>query len=96
MVRETLEEIAWQFQPQAIVGIYLWKNPANEKSFLRVAYTGIAASHDPHRRLDRAILRVHWLTRDQLLGRQSHLHAHRWFCVVWTITSPAPACHSSR
>jgi 8-oxo-dGTP pyrophosphatase MutT (NUDIX family) len=75
VVRETLEETAWQFQPQAIVGIYLWKNPANEKSFLRVAYTGIAANHDPHRRLDRAILRVHWLTRDQLLGRQSHLRS---------------------
>jgi 8-oxo-dGTP pyrophosphatase MutT (NUDIX family) len=75
VVRETLEETAWQFQPQAIVGVYLWKNPANEKSFLRVAYTGIAANHDPHRRLDRAILRVHWLTRDQLLGRQSHLRS---------------------
>ena len=41
MARETLEETAWQFAPQAIVGIYLWKNPANQKSFLRVAYSGI-------------------------------------------------------
>ncbi len=75
VVRETLEETAWQFHPQAIIGIYLWKNPANEKSFLRVAYTGVASSHDPRRPLDHAILRVHWLTRDQLLGRQAHLRS---------------------
>ena len=75
VVRETLEETAWRFQPQAIVGIYLWKNPANEKSFLRVAYTGIADHHDPRRPLDHAILRVHWLTREQLLGREARLRS---------------------
>jgi 8-oxo-dGTP pyrophosphatase MutT (NUDIX family) len=75
VVRETLEETAWEFKPQAIVGIYLWKNPANGKSFLRVAYGGIACNHDSRRRLDPAILRVHWLTRDQLLGRQSKMRS---------------------
>jgi 8-oxo-dGTP pyrophosphatase MutT (NUDIX family) len=75
VVRETLEETAWQFQPQAIVGIYLWKNPANQKSFLRVAYSGTAGNNDPRRPLDPAILRVHWLTRDQLLGRQASLRS---------------------
>src|SRR5262245_62544111 len=71
VVRETLEETAWEFQPQAIVGIYLWKNPGNGRSFLRVAYSGIARQHDSERRLEPAILRAHWLTRDQLLDRKS-------------------------
>ena len=75
VVRETLEETAWHFQPEAIVGIYLWKNPANQKSFLRVAYSGISVNHDSRRPLDHAILRVHWLTRDQLLGRQARLRS---------------------
>ena len=75
VVRETLEETAWEFTPQAIVGIYLWKNPANGKSFLRVAYSGLARNHDSRRRLDPAILRVHWLTRDQLLGHRSRMRS---------------------
>ena len=27
VVRETLEETAWTFQPEALVGIYLWEQP---------------------------------------------------------------------
>lgn len=75
VVRETLEETAWEFQAKAIVGIYLWKNAANGRSFLRVAYSGIACNHDFRRRLDPAILRVHWLTRDQLLGHEGKLRS---------------------
>src|SRR5262245_54730997 len=75
VVRETLEETAWEFQPQSIVGIYLWKHPSNGRSFLRVAYSGVAHSHDSQLRLDPAIVRVHWLTRDQLWGRQGMLRS---------------------
>ena len=75
VVRETLEETAWHFEPQAIVGIYLWKNPANQKSFLRVAYTGTLRGQEAGRPLDVGILRVHWMTRDQLLGHQPRLRS---------------------
>ncbi|HZF26934.1 MAG TPA: NUDIX hydrolase [Steroidobacteraceae bacterium] len=75
VVRETLEETAWQFEPQAIVGVYLWKNPTNQKTFLRVAYSGTVSSQDVSRPLDVGILRVHWLTRDQLLGNEARLRS---------------------
>lgn len=75
VVRETLEETAWEFAPQAIVGVYLWTNPVTRKSFLRVAYSGMVSNRDPARALDTGILRVHWLTRAQLLGRQARLRS---------------------
>ncbi len=75
VARETLEETAWQFAPQAIVGVYLWKNPANQKSFLRVAYSGTVSDQDTQQPLDAGILRVHWLTRAQLLGHESRLRS---------------------
>lgn len=68
VVREVLEETAWQFRPQAIVGIYLWQHPETARSFLRIAYSGTVSDHDASRPLDRGILRTHWFTRDQLLG----------------------------
>ena len=29
-VRETLEETACRFTPQSLLGVYLWRNPAND------------------------------------------------------------------
>ena len=43
-IRETLEESAWHFAPQSLVGVYLWKQPENGKSFLHVAIAGAAAT----------------------------------------------------
>src|SRR5689334_22521632 len=47
VVRETREETAWRFEPDALVGIYLWRNPDNERTFLRFAFCGSVHSHDP-------------------------------------------------
>ncbi len=40
VVRETLEETAWHFTPRALLGLYLWRNPGNGHSILRVAIAG--------------------------------------------------------
>lgn len=73
VIRETLEETAWHFVPQHLLGIYLWRNPRNGHSTLRVAIAGEVDSHDGHRTLDRGIIAAHWLDRDSLLARQSRL-----------------------
>jgi ADP-ribose pyrophosphatase YjhB (NUDIX family) len=73
VVREVLEETAWRFHPEAIVGIYLWQRPDTARTFLRVAYAGAVSDHDPARPLDSGILRTHWFTRDQLLGHTQRL-----------------------
>lgn len=69
VIREALEETAWQFLPEAITGIYRWVHPENGLTFLRICYSGSVSGHDPHRVLDEGILRTHWLNREELLKR---------------------------
>jgi 8-oxo-dGTP pyrophosphatase MutT (NUDIX family) len=66
VVRETLEETGWTFEPEAVVGIYLWRPPRAQRTFLRVAFCGPAIAHDATRALDHGIVGVRWLSREQL------------------------------
>jgi 8-oxo-dGTP pyrophosphatase MutT (NUDIX family) len=75
VVRETLEETAWHFEPSAVVGVYLWTSPESRLSYLRVAFAGRCTTHEPARPLDRGILRALWLTRDELLQRRAQLRS---------------------
>ena len=44
VIRETLEETAWHFQPEFIVGIYRWRNPRQPSAtYIRVAFSGGSA-----------------------------------------------------
>ncbi len=75
VIRETLEESAWHFAPQALIGIYLWKQPENGRSFLRVAISGQVTQHEPQRRLDRGIERALWLPRDRIVAKSARLRS---------------------
>ena len=75
VVRETREETAWRFEPQALVGVYLWRNPVSGRSVLRFAFTGPVIDHDAGQRLDRGIVRTHWLTPDEIEQRGSQLRS---------------------
>ncbi|RKZ66356.1 MAG: NUDIX hydrolase [Gammaproteobacteria bacterium] len=73
--RETLEETAWNFVPQAITGIYLWKHPDNGESFLRVAFCGICHDYNPEQSLDDGILQAVWKSRDELIEQEQRLRS---------------------
>jgi len=75
VVRETLEETAWTFHPEALVGIYFWEQPGQRRSFLRASFCGRVSEHDPDRRLDRGIARAVWLTRDEIVARSARLRS---------------------
>lgn len=75
VVRETLEETAWRFEPRAVLGVYLWRPEHQHRTFLRVAFAGMVSDHDPSRPLDRGILRTRWLTRDQLADPRTRLRS---------------------
>ena len=75
VVREAREETAWRFEPQALLGVYLWYNPANRREILRFAFTGHVTDHDPGQPLDRGIVATHWLTREELESRQPRLRS---------------------
>jgi len=65
VIRETLEETAWSFIPEAICGIYLLPVPERNLSYLRIAFTGTLTEHHVSRPLDHGIRRTMWLTREQ-------------------------------
>jgi 8-oxo-dGTP pyrophosphatase MutT (NUDIX family) len=74
-VRETLEETAWHFVPRHLLGLYLWRNPDNGASFLRVAISGEVSAHEPLRPLDAGIVAAHWMTPAALLARAAQLRS---------------------
>ena len=75
VVRETLEETAWRFEPQSLLGVYVWRPEHQARTFLRVAFAGVVSDHDPSRPLDHGILRTRWLTREQLVEPRLRLRS---------------------
>jgi 8-oxo-dGTP pyrophosphatase MutT (NUDIX family) len=71
VIREALEETAWRFCPETLTGVYLWKNPANGRAFLRIAFAGRVDQFSADRPLDRGILRTLWLTHAELAERHA-------------------------
>jgi len=67
VIRETREETGWLFKPEALVGIYLWQQPATERTFLRFAFAGQCSDHQKDQTLDDGILRALWMSKDELL-----------------------------
>jgi len=74
-IRETREETAWRLHPEALVGVYLWRNPDNGRSFLRFAFCGTVDDHRADQPLDTGIQRALWLSREQLLAQQGRLRS---------------------
>jgi 8-oxo-dGTP pyrophosphatase MutT (NUDIX family) len=75
VIREVREETAWLFKPEALIGIYLWNNPASGLATMRFAFFGSVADHDAAQPLDRGIVRTHWLSRSDLLEREPRLRS---------------------
>ena len=75
VVRETLEETAWEFRPEFISGIYQWTQRQNRQIFLRVCFSGKAIRQDTQRELDQGIIEATWLSRAELLQRQDRLRS---------------------
>jgi 8-oxo-dGTP pyrophosphatase MutT (NUDIX family) len=75
IIRETLEETAWSFVPQALIGVYLWDQLDRQRSYLRFAFTGELTGHDPQRPLDRPVERTLWLSREQIRQRGAQLRS---------------------
>lgn len=72
VIRETLEETSWHFQPEALLGLYLWRSPRGH-STLRIAFTGRVEGHEPQRALDPPVLATHWLSRAEVAAREGQL-----------------------
>ncbi|GAB6141252.1 NUDIX hydrolase [Methylosoma difficile] len=80
--REVLEETAWQFEPEHIVAIQLWRRSPQETTFMRVCFSGTCHSHNPLQNLDEGIVGTHWLSRDEIAAQPQRLRSPLvLFCV---------------
>ena len=73
VAREALEETAHEFTPEALVGVYMSRylssRTREDVTYLRFAFAGtLGAVHD--RPLDEGILRVVWMSYDELVATQ--------------------------
>jgi ADP-ribose pyrophosphatase YjhB (NUDIX family) len=72
--REALEETACDFEPEALLGIYLcrFQRRATDEdvTYLRVAFRGRVGEAKPGRTLDHGIVRTLWLTPDEIRAQQ--------------------------
>jgi 8-oxo-dGTP pyrophosphatase MutT (NUDIX family) len=75
VVRETREETAWRFAPDALLGIYVWRHPVSGVTTFRYAFTGTVDDHQTDQPLDRGIVAAHWLTRAELAAREARLRS---------------------
>jgi phosphatase NudJ len=73
--REMLEETGWDYEPEFLTGIYLWKNRRLDTTFLRLTFFGRCVRHHPDLPLDKGIIGPKWLTRDELGNGQHTLRS---------------------
>ena len=65
-IRETREETAWHFEPQALIGLYRWVHTDGD-TFIRASFSGTVSDFDPLQPLDADIDQARWLSLDELL-----------------------------
>jgi 8-oxo-dGTP pyrophosphatase MutT (NUDIX family) len=71
VVRETLEESAWDFEPQNLVGIYRWHAATSDTTYLRFAFSGRLLAHHASRPLDEGIVRAVWMSPEEIRATAS-------------------------
>lgn len=68
--REVLEESAYDFEPEYLIGVYRWHSDKSNVTYLRFAFGGKLLKHHPERTLDKGILRAVWMTLDEIRATQ--------------------------
>ena len=66
VIRETREESAYRFEPQALLGIYQWHHPQKDITYMRYAFIGAVSDHDPQQPLDSGIRRALWMSLEDI------------------------------
>jgi len=73
--REVNEETAWQFEPQNIISIQLWRKNPEFPTFIRICFSGQCHNYNPNQKLDDGIIATHWLTREEVALQQHRLRS---------------------
>ncbi len=70
-IREANEETAYDFAPEHLLGVYHWRHPEKDITYLRFAFIGKASNHQPTQKLDDGILRAVWMSVDEIRANQA-------------------------
>ena len=82
VAREALEEAAYHFKPTHLVGIYNWRHPSKDLTYLRFAFGGELRGWEADRQLDDGIVAARWLTLDEVQATQvRHRSPLVWRCI---------------
>ena len=75
--REALEETACHFTPQALLGVYMARNPDTPSgpgtTYVRFAFCGTASEPVPGLALDSPVVRTLWMTADEIAAEAHRL-----------------------
>ena len=66
VIRETMEEAAYEFTPEFLLGVYQWKHTLNDTTYLRFTFIGKAGVHYPMQELDEGIVQAVWMDIDEI------------------------------
>ena len=75
VVRETLEETGWQFEPAAIIGLYRWRHAGSAATYMRVCFSGAVTEQVHERPPDPEIEAAAWLEFGEIRARQDELRS---------------------
>ena len=64
--REAIEETAYRVEPKFLVGVYQWKRPAGDVTYVRFAFGAEVSGFEEGRALDTGIVRAVWMTLEEL------------------------------
>lgn len=74
-LRETLEETGWHVSLTGVLGVHLYKAPANGVTYVRVSFAAEPLTEVANAQLDDGIVAPYWLTYEQLLDLQDELRS---------------------
>ncbi|MBI4006781.1 MAG: NUDIX hydrolase [Gammaproteobacteria bacterium] len=73
--REVLEETAWEFVPESLVGVYLYPNPHVDIAYLRFCFYGVCNKHFSDQPLADEILRAVWMSREEIESNRANMRS---------------------
>lgn len=82
MLRETLEETAWEVEPESLIAVYRWPHPNLDITYLRFAFAARPVKHHPDRALDEGIIAARWMDLDSIRANRQLLRGPQvWQCI---------------
>ena len=75
VIREVMEETAWEFEPESLVGVYLYPNPRVDIIYLRFCFAGKGIKEHAGCELDDGIIRAAWLTQTEIESQQDKMRS---------------------